>query len=139
LSDSVSNGWGTQFIVRQLLQEQKFVPSSPIEWLARSSSFVVGRVVTCLENFGAPKLTKVGTRLSDLSAGLLDTFYDFVQLPGQHLDQDSLSQLRPGCDLGGVRPKALITYEGCEHIVKFGLPDDQFNVPIAEYATLRLA
>jgi serine/threonine-protein kinase HipA len=92
-----------------------------------------------LDNSGAPNLTKVGTRLSDFSPGLLDNFYSFVQLPGQHLDHSSLSLLRPGCDLGGVRPKALITYEGCEHIAKFGLPDDQFDVPVAEYATLRLA
>jgi len=70
---------------------------------------------------------------------LLEKFYSFVQSPGQHLDGGSLSLLRPGCDLGRVRPKALVPFEGCEHIVKFGLPDDQFDVPVAEYATLWLA
>lgn len=139
LSDFAPSGWGAKFIARQLLQEREFVPSSTIGWLAQSSSFGPGRVVTCSDNSGAPKLTKVETRLSDFSAGLLDNFYGFVQLPGQHLDHGILSLLRPGCDLGGVRPKALINFEGCEHIAKFGLPDDQFDVPVAEYATLRLA
>lgn len=32
----------------------------------------------------------------------------------------------------------MITYESCEHITKFGLPDHQFDMPVAEYATLRL-
>jgi serine/threonine-protein kinase HipA len=81
----------------------------------------------------------VKTRLSDFSPELLDGFYRFVQLPGQHLDDGILDLLRPGCDLGGVRPKALIKHEGSEHIAKFGHPEDQFDVPIAEYATLRLA
>jgi serine/threonine-protein kinase HipA len=139
LSDFAPSGWGARFIARQLLQEREAVPSSPIGWLAQSSSFGSGRVVTCLDNSGAPKPTKVDTRLCDFSPDLLDNFYNFVQLPGQHLDDGSLRLFRPGCDLGGVRPKALITYEGCEHIVKFGLPDDQYDVPIAEYATLRLA
>lgn len=139
LSDFAPSGWGARFIARQLLQEREFVPSSPIGWLAQSSSFGPGRVVTCSDSSGAPKLTKVDTRLSDFSPGLLDNFYGFVQAPAQHLDDGSLSLLRPGCDLGGVRPKALINYEGCEHIAKFGLPDDQFDVPVAEYATLRLA
>lgn len=139
VSDFAPSGWGARFIARQLLQKRKSVPSSPIGWLAQSSSFGSGRVVTCSDNSGAPKFTKVDTRLSAFSPGLLDNFYSFVQLPGQHLDDGSLSLLRPGCDLGAVRPKALITYEGCEHIVKFGLPEDQFDVPVAEYATLRLA
>ena len=139
LSDFAPSGWGARFIARQLLEARRPAPSSPIEWLAQSSGFGSGRVVTCPEGIGTPELINIGTRLSDFSPSLLDKFYKFVQLPGQHLDDDSLSLLRPGCDLGGVRPKALITYEGCEHIVKFGLPDDPFDVPIAEYATLRLA
>lgn len=139
LSDFAPSGWGARFIARQLLEERRSVPNSSIGWLTQSSSFGSGRLVTFPDNSGVPKLTKVDTRLADFSPDLLDKFYRFVQLPGQQLDDDSLSLLRPGCDLGGVRPKALITYEGCEHIAKFGLPDDQFDVPVAEYATLRLA
>ena len=139
LSDFAPSGWGARFIARQLLEEHRPMPTSPIEWLLKSWGYGSGRVVTCLEDTGAPKLREVGTRLSDLSSSLLDEFLRFVQLPGQQLDDGSLSILRPGCDLGGVRPKALITYEGREHIVKFGLPDDRFDMPAAEYATMRLA
>jgi len=139
LSDFAPSGWGARFIARQLLEARRPAPSSPIGWLAQSSGFGSGRVATCSENKGAPELTTIGARLSDLSPSLLEKFCRFVQSPGQHLDDGSLSVLRPGCDLGGVRPKALVTYEGCEHIAKFGLPDDPFDVPVAEYATLRLA
>lgn len=139
LSDFAPSGWGARFIARQLLEARRPAPSSPIGWLAQSSGFGSGRVTTCPEDNGAPELTKIDTRLSDFSPSLLEKFCRFVQSSGQHLDDASLSVLRPGCDLGGVRPKALVTYEGCEHIVKFGLPDDPFDVPVAEYATLRLA
>lgn len=139
LSDFAPSGWGARFIARQLFEARRPVPSSPIGWLAQSSGFGSGRVVTSPENVGAPKLKKIRTRLSDFCPSLLDKFCASVQLPGQQLDDASLSVLRPGCDLGGVRPKALITHEGCEHITKFGLPDDPFDVPVAEYATLRLA
>lgn len=139
LSDFAPSGWGAKFVARQLVEAGQLVPKSSVGWLRQSTGFGSGRIVTCLENSQAPDLAAVDTRLSDLTPSLLDNFYRFVQFPGQQLDEDSLRLLRPGCDLGGVRPKALISYDGCEHIAKFGLPDDEFDVPLAEYATLRLA
>lgn len=139
LSDFAPSGWGARFVARQLTEAGQLVPKSSVGWLRLSTGFGSGRIVTCLENSNVPSLAKVDTRLSDLTPSLLDNFYRFVQFPGQQLDEDSLRLLRPGCDLGGVRPKALISYDGCEHIAKFGLPDDEFDVPLAEYATLRLA
>lgn len=139
LSDFAPSGWGARFIARQLVEAGQLVPKSSVGWLRQSTGFGSGRIVTCLENSNAPDLEKVDARLSDLTPSLLDNFYKFVQFPGQQLDEDSLRLLRPGCDLGGVRPKALISYDGCEYIAKFGLPYDEFDVPLAEYATLRLA
>lgn len=139
LNDSAPSGWGARFVARHLTKAHQTVPNCPVEWMAQSSGHGSGRIVTCAANSGVPELTKIRAHYSDFSHGLLDAFLRFVESPGQELDQDSLTLLRPGCDLGGVRPKALITFEGSEHIVKFGLSHDQFDVPIAEYATLRLA
>jgi serine/threonine-protein kinase HipA len=139
LSDFAPGGWGAKFIARQLLEARLLLPESSVGWLTHSAGFGSGRLVTCFEKSNVLDLAKVDTRLSDLTPTLLDNFYRFVRYPGQQLDEDSLRLLRPGCDLGGVRPKALISYDGCEHIAKFGLPDDEFDVPLAEYATLRLA
>ncbi|MDQ2818925.1 MAG: HipA domain-containing protein [Pseudomonadota bacterium] len=47
--------------------------------------------------------------------------------------------LAPGSSLGGARPKTAVMLDGLEHIAKFARPDDIFDVPAVEYATMRLA
>ncbi|MEO8061641.1 MAG: HipA domain-containing protein [Pseudomonadota bacterium] len=44
-----------------------------------------------------------------------------------------------GPTLGGARPKASLTTDGCEWIAKFPARNDPFDVPLAEWATLALA
>lgn len=44
-----------------------------------------------------------------------------------------------GSSMGGARPKAVLTAEGCEWIAKFPARNDPFDVPAAERATLELA
>lgn len=44
-----------------------------------------------------------------------------------------------GPSVGGARPKAVISTDGCEWIAKFPARGDPFNVPLIEYATLELA
>lgn len=63
----------------------------------------------------------------------------YVANPASCPDAETLKLLGPGSDLGGARPKTLIMHEGTEHIAKFSRPDDSFDVPAVEYASLRLA
>lgn len=44
-----------------------------------------------------------------------------------------------GPSLGGARPKAVVTVDGCEWLAKFPSRNDPFNVPLVERATLELA
>ncbi len=44
-----------------------------------------------------------------------------------------------GPSLGGARPKAVLTADGCEWVAKFPARNDPFDVPVAERATLELA
>ncbi len=44
-----------------------------------------------------------------------------------------------GPSVGGARPKAVVSVDGCEWIAKFPSANDRFNVPMIEYATLELA
>jgi serine/threonine-protein kinase HipA len=44
-----------------------------------------------------------------------------------------------GPSLGGARPKAVLTADGCEWIAKFPARNDPFDIPVTERATLELA
>jgi serine/threonine-protein kinase HipA len=59
--------------------------------------------------------------------------------PAVRIDAETAHLLFPGSGLGGVRPKTVVIHDGTEHIAKFSRQDDLFDVPAAEYATLRLA
>lgn len=47
--------------------------------------------------------------------------------------------LEPGSDMGGARPKAVVTHEGVNWLAKFPARDDVLDQPACEYATLALA
>jgi len=44
-----------------------------------------------------------------------------------------------GPSVGGARPKAVIQVDGHEWIAKFPAKDDRFDIPLVEFATLKLA
>jgi serine/threonine-protein kinase HipA len=44
-----------------------------------------------------------------------------------------------GPSLGGARPKAVLTADGCEWVAKFPARNDPFDIPASECATLELA
>ena len=59
--------------------------------------------------------------------------------PDTELNPETIRLAMLGTSLGGVRPKTVVMHEGKEHIAKFSRVNDIFDVPLAEYATIRLA
>jgi len=138
-SDSSPGGWGARVITSLLRLDQERLPTSAFDWLRQSKNFGSGRLAFSPDIDHVPELMSVTATHRDLTPKLLDTLFNFVEAPEASIDAFTLGVVRPGCDLGGVRPKTLVSHEGREYIIKFGLPNDCFDVPIAEYAALRLA
>ncbi|GAB3468249.1 type II toxin-antitoxin system HipA family toxin [Massilia terrae] len=139
LSDSGPNSWGTNLTARLLRKVHNPLPRNAVEWFLQSKHFGSG----CLAFVATPHsqllLGKVQVRSNDLSPRLFDALDDYLTDPDQALDAETVTLLVPGGDLGGVRPKTIVMHDGQEHIAKFSRPDDLYDVPAAEYATLRLA
>lgn len=139
LSDSIPSAWGARLTGRLLKQAGKSLPKNAFEWLKQPAHCGPGRLVFSNDRDNAPELDGITASPRDLTPELSAELYNFIDLPDAYLDANALRILRPGGDLGGVRPKTVVTHEGREHIAKFGVPTDRFDMPMAEYATLRLA
>jgi serine/threonine-protein kinase HipA len=70
---------------------------------------------------------------------VLTAIEEFACQSDMPIEADVLRVLWPGAGLGGARPKTVVIHDGIEHIAKFSREDDPFNLPAAEYATMRLA
>jgi serine/threonine-protein kinase HipA len=46
--------------------------------------------------------------------------------------------IAPGVTFGGARPKGLITIDGHQWVIKFSEPDEVFDMPLVEHATMTL-
>lgn len=139
LSDAGPNAWGARLTARLLRRAHQPLPTNAVEWFLQSKQFGSGCLGFAATAQQRPQLGEVPGRTSDLSARLLTALDRYVTDPDRELDEETVNLLFPGSDLGGLRPKTVVMHDGIEHIAKFSRPDDQFDVPAAEYATLRLA
>lgn len=138
LSDAGPNAWGAKLTARLLRQARKPLPGNPVEWFLQSKHFGSGCLAFAASPDEPPRLGDIPCRSSDLSSRLLDALQRYLSNPDPDLDAETVNLLFPGSDLGGLRPKTIVMHDGMEHIAKFSRPDDIFDVPAAEYATLRL-
>lgn len=60
-------------------------------------------------------------------------------IANQAVAEDKRRLIAPGATLGGARPKALITIEGAQWVVKFSENDDATDTPLIEHACMSLA
>lgn len=139
LSDAGPNAWGTRLKIRLLRKEKKQLPENAVEWFLQSTHFGSGCLAFAARPDEPPRLCDVPGRSMSLTTRLLDALSQCLTDPNRDLDTEIVNLLFPGSDLGGLRPKTIVMHDGVEHIAKFSRPDDQFDVPAAEYATLRLA
>ena len=57
---------------------------------------------------------------------------------GEKLDEKMVRLVEPGPSFGGARPKSLIEIDGAQWVVKFS-EGEEFDTPLVEHATMRLA
>ena len=139
LSDAGPNAWGAKLTARLLRTANKPLPQNQVEWFLQSKHFGSGCLAFAARSDAPPQLGDIPYRSTDLSARLLDALDRYITNPDPDLDAETVNLLFPGSDLGGLRPKTIVMHDGMEHIAKFSRPDDLFDVPAAEFATLQLA
>jgi serine/threonine-protein kinase HipA len=143
LSDAGPNSWGKRITGSICQQENRPVPTNPVEWLLSSWHYGSG----CLGFAPTPNQPPVSTiapiALSALDQRLLQAMEDmgreFGTHPGPGTDPEISRILLQGASLGGARPKTVVMHDGMECIVKFNRKNDLFDVCAAEYASMRLA
>jgi serine/threonine-protein kinase HipA len=78
--------------------------------------------------------------IQSVDIDLLARAFNQLETHGFHnVDQNIRKYLNTGSSVGGARPKALIEYKNRPHIAKFKSPDDIWDEPTVEYASMTLA
>ncbi|MBC3879541.1 HipA domain-containing protein [Undibacterium sp. FT79W] len=139
LSDAGPNAWGQKLTASLCKSDMKPIPATPVEWFLQSWHFGSGCLGFGLSHQAPPNIGIQASSVSDLSSRILSQIDKVVENGDGDLDLEARQLLAPGSSLGGLRPKTLVMHEGREYIAKFSRPDDFFDVPKAEYATLRMA
>lgn len=139
LSDAGPNTWGAQLALRLMRAAHREPPENAIDWFLHAGYYGSGCLGFSPDPQVAPLPGPVPTSSRDLRQNMLHTLDRYIADPDTGLDAATASLLFPGSSLGGVRPKTVVMHEGKEHIAKFSRPDDRFDVPAVEYATMRLA
>lgn len=138
-SDARPNAWGTKLTLKLLCESNCRAPQSAVEWFISSLPHGSGCLGFSTDPRTPPQLTNDIQSSRALSARALQEIDAYTADPAVRIDAETAHLLFPGCSLGGVRPKTVVMHDGTEHIAKFSRPDDLFDVPAVEYATLRLA
>ncbi|WP_222613829.1 type II toxin-antitoxin system HipA family toxin [Undibacterium seohonense] len=139
LSDAGPNAWGVKLTASILKRNNQPLPANSIEWFLHSWHYGSGCIGFSQHHTEKPNLGVIACRLEDLSAKLQITIDELTINPDTKLTEEDIRLLAPGSSLGGFRPKTVVVHEGMEYIAKFSRPDDVFDVPSVEYATMRLA
>lgn len=139
LSDAGPDAWGAKLRIRLLRKDKKQLPQNAVEWFLQSTHFGSGCLAFAARPDELPRLCGVPGQSTCLTTRILDALDQYSTDPDQELDDETANLLAPGSELGGLRPKTIVMHDRVEHIAKFSRPDDQFDVPAVEYATLRLA
>lgn len=138
-SDAGPNAWGAQLTLKLLRESNRRAPRNAVEWFLSSLHHGSGCLGFSTDPRTPPQLKDDIQSSRALSARALREIEAYTADPAVRIDAETAHLLFPGSGLGGVRPKTVVMHDGTEHIAKFSRPDDLFDVPAAEYATLRLA
>lgn len=139
LSDAGPNAWGVKLTASILRSNNQPLPANSIEWFLHSWHYGSGCIGFSQHHTEKPNLGVIACRLEELSEKLLITIDELTINPDARLTEVDIRLLAPGSSLGGVRPKTVVRSKGLEYIAKFSRPDDIFDVPSVEYATMCLA
>lgn len=139
LSDAGPNAWGVKLTTSILSRKNLPLPANPVEWLLNSWHFGSGCLGFSPHHTEKPGLGMAASRTEELTGKLLQTIAALTGNQNIDLTDADIRLLAPGSSLGGVRPKTIVMHDGAEHIAKFSRPDDVFDVPRVEYATMCLA
>lgn len=139
LSDAGPNAWGMKLTSSINRKRGQSLPSTPVEWFLKSWHYGSGCLGFSEHHSIMPDPGVRPSSVSELNARMVATIEALSADPDTELDDEAVRVFFPGSSLGGVRPKTVVMHDGVEHIAKFSRQDDRFDVPAAEYATLRLA
>lgn len=139
LSDAGPNAWGIKLTASLLRRNHQALPANPIEWFLHSWHYGSGCIGFSRHHTEKPNSGVVAPRREDLSAKLQIAIDQLTTNPDASLTDADVRLLAPGCSLDGVRPKTIVMHEEMQYIAKFSRPDDVFDVPAVEYATMCLA
>lgn len=139
LSDAGPNAWGIKLTASLCRKAGNALPATPIDWLLHGWHYGSGCLGFSPHFSDPPSLGAPPVTTAQLSARLLGGVSALMSDPDTAIDDDVARLLAPGSSLGGVRPKTVVLHDGLEHLAKFARPDDVFNVPAIEYATMVLA
>jgi serine/threonine-protein kinase HipA len=139
LSDAGPNAWGVKLTSSINRKHGLPQPVTPVDWFIKSWHFGSGCLGFSQHHSVMPEPSIAAEPLSRLAERQVKAIEALSGDADAELDDEAIRLFFPGGSLGGVRPKTVVMHEGIEHIAKFSRPDDKFDVPAAEYATLRLA
>jgi serine/threonine-protein kinase HipA len=139
LSDAGPNAWGMKLAASILTRARRPLPSNPVEWLLSSWHYGSGCLGFSRHHTEAPNLGVAAGRVDELSGKLVHAIGRLAVKDDVELTDADMRLLAPGSSLGGVRPKTVVMHDGVEHIAKFARPEDVFDVPAVEFATMSLA
>lgn len=139
LSDAGPNAWGAQLTLKMMRESNQEPPHTAVDWFLTSWHYGSGCLGFSSDAASPPGLGIPPLSSRDFSLKFQRELEAYVVDPDSRLDAETSHMLFPGSGLGGVRPKTVVMHEGVEYIAKFSRPDDLFDVPAVEYATLRLA
>jgi serine/threonine-protein kinase HipA len=139
LSDAGPNTWGVRVTASIFKQSNKPFPATIVDWLLEASHHGSGCMAFSPSPDIPPAHPHAPMPMSSLNQRLMKVMEHLASHADTELDDEAIRLVSPGASLGGVRPKTVVMHEGIEHIAKFGRADDKFNVPVAEFATMRLA
>lgn len=139
LSDAGPNARGVKLAASLCNRTGTPLPANPVEWLLASWHYGSGCLGFSPHHTEAPSLGIAPMGVDTLSRKLVTAIGKLAVNDDVPLSDADIRLLAPGSSLGGVRPKTVVMHDGVEHIAKFARPDDVFDVPAVEYATMCLA
>jgi serine/threonine-protein kinase HipA len=139
LSDAGPNAWGTKLTSSIFRKMGRALPTTPVEWFLKSWHYGSGCIGFSDHHTNPPNHGVRPVSVAELDARVIAVIEALAVDPDKELDPEAIRLALPGGSLGGVRPKTVVIHDGWEHIAKFSRLDDRFDVPAAEYATMRLA
>ncbi len=133
VDDAMPDRWGER-VIRFLYKPPRL---SLLEYLYFAGDERFGALgVSLSDNAYLPHATGVLPTLADVEE--MQAIVDRI-LANQPVPEEKRRLMAPGVTLGGVRPKALITIDGAQWVVKFSERDDAIDTPLVEHASMTLA